>query len=244
MIPNVFLNHTSVFDNGFLGKEHTMRAVLWISIITNVVVTAGLFIYFTVVALNVVHTHKFLTSADVPYYGTDVSFESLADRYHVEYWVYASDFLRFLAPLTLATVIGLALLESVSFAQFNIWVVVLLIILDIIKLIWRLIQFGFCNESQFCRPFDPSKTASAFSNTNFVWEWTVWFNVAFIAVLVVYLVIATQVESGAKLFNCQKVAEGRWTPLPKGMPTPIREMISKEFKTWKEGMLRIVKTNM
>lgn len=221
-----------------------MRSVLWIAVIANIIVVAGLFIYFTVVSLNVVHTHKFLDQTDVPYYGTGITFENLSDRYHVEYWVYASDFLRFLAPLSLSTGIGLALVESVSYAQFTIWLIVLLIILDILKLIWRLIQFGWCNESQFCRPFDPSEIASAFSNTNFVWEWTVWFNVAFIAVLIVYLVIATQVESGARRFNTQKVREGSWQAFPSDTSSGVREMITREFKTWKEGMLRIVKTNL
>jgi len=189
-----------------------MRVVAWISTLTNVVVIAGLLIYFTVVALNLTFTFNFLTVDDVPFYDNptdNILGESLSNRYHIEYWVYASDFLRFIPPILLPTVIGLSLLESGKvWAMSNVWIIVLLGILEILKLIWRVIQFGFCDDFQFCRPFDPAVMTSAFGPTNFIWEWTVYFNAAWIVVLVVYLILAVQVESGARKFYKDLQKEG------------------------------------
>jgi len=181
-----------------------MRVTAWIAVITNVIVFAGLIVYFTVVALNLTFTFTHLTVDDVPFYDNptdNILGESLSERYHLEYWVYASDFLRFIPPILLATVIGLALVEDAkTWAQLNVWTVVILIILEIFKLAWRLVQYGFCDDFQFCRPFDPLVSTSGFGPTNFIWQWTVWGNAAWIVVLVVYLIIATQVESGSDKF--------------------------------------------
>lgn len=177
--------------------------------ITNIIVITGLIIYFTVVALNLTFTFTHLTVGDVPWYATGIFGELWAGRYHVEYWVYASDFLRFIPPILLATVIGLAIIEiSYVWAEINVWVVVLSIVLEVLKLIWRLIQYGFCADFQFCRPFDPLVTTSGFGNTNFIWQWTVWGNFAWIAVLAVYLIIATQVEAGLSKYYSDLERQG------------------------------------
>ncbi len=211
------------------------------AVITNVIMIAGLFIYFSVVTLPVTFTFNFLTVDDVPFYDNptnNILGESLSDRYHIEYWVFASDFLRIIPPLLLPTVIVLTIVEgpdNYTWAMTNVWIVALFIVLEVLKLFWRLTQWGFCDDFQFCRPFDPSVMTSAFGPTNFIWEWTVYFNAAWIAALVVYLIIATQVESGARTF---------WRSLVKELGIPVIEdnpQAAREYRSFQKKALDSIK---
>ncbi len=214
-----------------------MRSAAWLTAFVNAIVFASLIIYFTVVFLNATFTHEFLTVSDVPYYD-DVTGgwrNAFANRYHFEFWIFASDLLRFIIPLAYATVIPQLIVDPDGLWTIlpNLFYVILFII-EVLKAIWRGWQWGFCADFQFCRNFDESKCMQKFDcPANFLWLWVFWYNIAFIVILIIYLFLITLYERGAKEYYTYRemygISEDQLIQKDKGVSTAMPAAMFRQY---------------
>lgn len=179
-----------------------MKNIFWLITITNILYVSVLFIYLVIVHLNLVFTFDHLSVGDVPYYSGGVSYSSGAERFlGLDFWVYASDYLLFIPVFSTTASIASSIIYPKGPELFNIGSIAVILIIQVLKLAYRVIEWGFCSSyNQFCRPFNPATPTSSFGNTNFVFEWTVFFTLATIPVLLVYLFLSTQITQGKKDF--------------------------------------------
>jgi len=182
-----------------------MRTALWLLIALNTVTFASLIVYYVVVFLNATFTFDpDFTVASVPFYDsvTGTFRDTFANRFFFESWVFASDLLRPIVPLSFAHAIPSIIIDNNgqwSIIPNLIWVVI--VVLEVLKAIWRGYQWGFCADFQFCRNFDPAKCAQKFDcPANFLWLTTFWYNIFFLVLLILYLFVSAQLEPGVLKF--------------------------------------------
>jgi len=183
-----------------------MRLEMWLLAALNTFTLASLIVYFTVVFLNVTFTFDpDFTVSSVPFYDSTTGGDfrdTFANRFFFESWVFASDLLRPIVLVAYAHVLHLILIDKDgqwSIISSLIWVVIL--ILEVLKAIWRGYQWGFCADFQFCRNFDPSKCSQKFDcPANFVWLWAFWYNIFFVVILIVYLFLSTLYEPAVEKY--------------------------------------------
>jgi len=175
-----------------------MQTILWIFLIFNVVYLVFFGIYYAVVDLNQIFTFDQLPVSSVPFYDPNAFWPTLSDRYNLNWFVYLSDILLVLPPFTVMTTIALMLAfdGDKNFYWVNFITINFLIGLQILKFIWYMIQYGFCDTlGQQCRPYSPSTPEESFGNTNFVFLWGIIYNSIIIPVLAIYLVFSATLPS-------------------------------------------------
>ncbi len=153
--------------------------------VLNLIWVLALFFYFPGVYLNLTFTHTNLT--EVPYYSDSISLAT-TNRYHWEWWVYASDVLRILPPIIfLFFYCNLILHKNAGVLWYTVSMVILLLIdtAKMLKLFWH---WGFCASYQFCRAYsarnDGTGEDPAVPNYNF--HMIMWFNVGFFILTLIY----------------------------------------------------------
>jgi hypothetical protein len=181
-------------------KKKKMKFLYCGTTIFNVIVLAFLFIYFAIVHLNLVFTFKHLTVSDVPYYDTGVTYPNIDQRFGIDWWMYLTDYFRFIPIFSMNATIGASLLYVHGYETTNIAVIGILLIWEILKLlVVRIPEWASCANIQVCRNENPADNPpSAFEFTSMLWQWTVFFNVAYIGVLVIYLILAAFIKREQK----------------------------------------------
>ncbi len=177
-----------------------MRLVVRLLTALNVVTTVSLIVYYTVVFLNATFTFDpDFTVSSVPFYDSVTGGEfrdTFANRLFFESWVFASDLLRIIVPITYAHIIGLIIIDKDGqWTIISSLILILIIVLEFLKAVWRGYQWVFCTDFQFCRNFDPSKCSQKFDcPANFLWLWAFWYNIAFLVLLFIYILLSEQYE--------------------------------------------------
>jgi hypothetical protein len=195
--------------------------------------------------LNVVFTFKHLPVSAVPYYNPAATFPNIDQRYGVDWFVYVTDYLRFIPIFSSNAAIGGALLYPIAYEEINTGAIVLLTIWELLKLlVVRIPEWSDCKNIQICRNENPADNPpAAFELTSALWQWTIFFNVAFIGVLIVYIFLATQIKSGQKAYyeNLKKKGITIYVKPVKPEKEADGEMnaiFERQFKKYEEGMKR------
>lgn len=178
-----------------------MRALCWGTLLLNVVVFVFLMVYLSIVHLNLVLTFKYLTPSDVPPYSPHITYPDIDQRYGIDWFLYATDYLRFVPLISVPTTMQATLLYTNGFEDENVVLVAVIEGIEIVKFGVRLVEWAFCSNVQICRYDNPADNPpSMFAPTNQLWLWTVWFNFVFIFVLLFYLAISMFIKSGKKKY--------------------------------------------
>ena len=216
-----------------------MKTLYWISNGIIYVVGAFLIVYYGAVHLNLVVTNPHLPPDDVSYYQTNKHYPGQIEYLTgVDYWVFASRFLRLIPLWTLSTAIGGAMLYRNTFESLAITFNAILLVWEFLTFVYRIVEWGTCGSyGQVCRPFNPATSTSAFGNTNFIFEWELWFGLAWMGVLAIIIYLLTEIKSARKDF---------WENLTKkypgfvDMPESARTALVEQFYSFAEKSYGVV----
>lgn len=163
-------------------------------------ISVSLFSNF-VVLQNFVFTFYALSISDIPYY--DIAGNtSQTFRLNFEWWQWGSDLLWFFPPLLLLN--QLILINSFKFKNniFYIITMVILLLLDVAKLVYRGYWYIYCASYQFCRNYDILVNPS---NANPDFQIGVWTNFVIVILDIAYILIGIYFNNFGK--KKQKKAE-------------------------------------
>lgn len=126
---------------------------LW-SLLTglNVVTVLALFVNFGLIFSNFVFTFAQLPVALIPYYDVGLGGWQ-THRFYFEWWEIGTDVLRISYPLLVLNVLATQKLFGKHSVIGSLIAVVSLGVLDVAKLVWRVVQWGFCDNHQHCRGY-------------------------------------------------------------------------------------------
>lgn len=187
-----------------MGEPNTawLKTLFWAIVVWNIIYIGFLMAYNVVVPLNLVFTFTYLPIANVPYYTTDTTFPQQMERYNVDFWLYATDFLRWLPPFTISSAMTSAIVfGEKSYHEFNLAFIIILGVIELIKLAYRAAEWGTCGiYGQVCRPFNPATPTGTFGETNEIFKWTVYFNVGMLGALIIFLIFSLNIGASAKSY--------------------------------------------
>ena len=155
----------------------------------------SLLVYFPFVHLNLVFTHDNLAVSDVSYYNPNKA-ESTTERFHFEWYLFASDALRIALPvLPLFTMANLLIDGPSSMIWYTIIIFILLAV-EAVKLFKYSYNLVFCEDFQFCRNFDPSGDSN---KPNIVFIVMYAYTFAFTLFCALYAFLGSHINKGRKL---------------------------------------------
>jgi hypothetical protein len=175
-----------------------MRTFHKLTLAYDVLVMAFLASYFIIVFQNLVFTFGELPVSDIPYYDPNnvgTLGTSYSDRYNYEWVVFVSDVIRVTIPASFEFLKGATLFTMTSIETYVVSAYyVFVLIIEILKMIWRLWVWWFCVDFQFCRNYDPNNCFQKFDcPANYVWLVVVWYNIIFVVFMIFYMIAASQV---------------------------------------------------
>lgn len=189
-----------------------MQTLVWLLILSSIAWWVGFGVYFAIVDLGMIYTNKYLTISDVPFYKSNVFWPHLADLYNFNFFVMVTDIILMLLPFPAFLVIILSFIndkpkgDRKAFWGMITWYG-LLGLLQILKTVWNLIQFGLCDKmGQQCRPYDGS--TGSFVNTNSQFLGMVVFNAVAIVPIIVFLLLSYNIPEEYAAHRQARIFEG------------------------------------
>jgi len=212
-----------------------MKFIYWGTTIFNTIVLFFLFTYFAIVHLNLVFTFNHLPVSNVPWYDPSVPLPNLDQRFGFDWWIYVTDYFRFIPIFASLAVIGSSLLYTKAYEGLFVGSTVILLIWEVIKLLAiRILEWANCKNVQICRNENPADNPpSAFEMTSMLWQWTVFFNVAFIGVLIIYIIIGIFIKQGQKEYY-EELSKKGITVYDKADDGQMNSLLVSQFKQFAE----------
>lgn len=168
-----------------------MKGLLYLVNIVNFFVVLSFLVYYPVVYMNTVFTNNYLSYTDIPYYVN----QDKINVFDVYWWLFATDLLRIIAPIIMLFSISMLLSFGSGWAIWSEVVLAGLFLVDLVKLIWRASDWAHCSTIDYCRNFDSTViTSSDNINPNYIFLFIWFYNLAFLAILVLYGYLTTKME--------------------------------------------------
>ena len=213
----------SIGQNGPPEKpEDPKPSIAWTSIALMSIFVLLLIFYIPLVFLNFTFTDPKITSAVVvapisrvnlpddriPYYINDDLLDPIegdSQRYGLYWWVFASNMLLLFVPIAVLGTIAVATYDGGALTLLTQIFLFILLVWQVVKYVWIAILAlpSLCDDFQFCRPFCARRdlggpeTGCNPRNLNFVYSSLVWFDLAFVILLIVTLIIVSMMEGAA-----------------------------------------------
>jgi len=211
-----------------------MKFNIWCINITSFIIAISLLFYFPIVFLNYTFTFNDLDDDNIPFYiHEDVPDHTDSSRFGVYWWIYATDSLRIFFLLLPAINLLVLRYAGTEFTLIAGIFLAILFIWEILKFIWAFILWisDNCKDHQFCRNFGSRQDAIGEEvgdneeNQNFVYSFMTWYNLAFLPIAIVYLVILGGMNRQFRDWKTEHKAELRIEKMS-------RTLYGKLVKSW------------
>jgi hypothetical protein len=146
-----------------------------------------------VVQQNLIFTHDSLKAGDIPFYDASLG-EGTTKWYHYHWWEYASDSLRILPPLLSFMALTIGVHFKVKYVGVYVALTSLLLVIDLLKLFKRGVDFVRAGSFQLSRNFDIGEGESP-SSANPVFITGAFLTLAAVIMDAIYLGLFSWIES-------------------------------------------------
>lgn len=194
-----------------MGEKYptTLCAIAVILSIINGITVIGLTIYLPTVYLNYTFTSTFLTTADVPYYSVGLG-SSQTNRYNANWFMSAMDVFMIIPPvMVFYTAFMVLLREKTDDLElqppsiiFYYVITIIIAIMEYVKMIYKIIQYIYCEDRNFCRNFDPSGNPGI---ANYVFLFDLSFSIIFPVLATVYVAMGLVIKNYVTGYKATKI---------------------------------------